>query len=167
MKTCCFIGHRNVEKTPELCEKIRETVVQLIQKHNVQNFLFGSKSKFNSLCVEIVNQIKKQYSKIKLTYFRSHFPYISQEYKNYLLEDFDDTLMPKGVENAGKASYVERNQAMIKESDFCIFYFDENYQPPLRKLKKGFIATQPKSGTKVAYDFALKSKKRIINLFTN
>ena len=30
-----------------------------------------------------------------------------------------------------KASYVERNQAMINNSNYCVFYYDENYQPKI------------------------------------
>ena len=62
--------------------------------------------------------------------------------------------------NAGKASYIERNQAMIDNSDYCIFYFDEDYSPQ-----------RTRSGTKIAYDYALRKAKKepqklkILNIF--
>ena len=40
---------------------------------------------------------------------------------------------------SGRASYVERNQVMINNSDYCIFYYDENYQPPMRKYSRKSI----------------------------
>ena len=37
---------------------------------------------------------------------------------------------------AGKASYIERNFAMIDDSDYCIFYYDNNYKPNMNSKKK-------------------------------
>ena len=72
------------------------------------------------------------------------------------------------MENAGRASYVERNQEMINKSDFCIVYYDENYAPPKRKnSRRDLTDYQPKSGTKIAYDYAVKKKKIIINYEQN
>lgn len=69
------------------------------------------------------------------------------------------------MENAGRASYVERNQEMINKSDYCIVYYDENYAPPRRKnSKRDLFDYQPKSGTKVAYDYAVKKGNEIINV---
>ncbi len=53
---------------------------------------------------------------------------------------------------------------MIDKADVCIFYYNENYQPPLKPAtKKRIFSYQPKSGTKIAYDYAVQ-KKTIINL---
>ena len=55
---------------------------------------------------------------------------------------------------------------MIDKADICIFYYNENYQPPLKlATKKRIFSFQPKSGTKIAYDYAVQKKKTIINLF--
>ena len=67
---------------------------------------------------------------------------------------------------SGRAGYVERNQAMINNSDFCIFYYDRNYKPEMRKYSKSDIGYyQPKSGTAIAFDYASQKKKIIVNLF--
>ena len=70
------------------------------------------------------------------------------------------------MENAGRASYVERNQEMINQSDYCVVHYDENYLPPKRRnSRRDLFEYQPKSGTAVAYDYAVKKKKEIINVF--
>ena len=67
--------------------------------------------------------------------------------------------------HAGKASYVVRNKEMIDKSNFCIFYYDENYLPPRRgKSNDALIHYQPKSGTAIAYEYAIKYKIIIINM---
>ena len=166
MKTCCFIGHRNTKATPELCEELRRTIINLIEEKDVKWFLFGSGSKFDDLCLNTVTELQEAYPEVKRMYVRSQYPYIEKWYKEYLLESYDDTLMPSKVENAGKASYVERNQEMINASDFCVFYYNEEYKPPLRKQCRSALSTyQPKSGTKVAYEYAKQKKKDIINLY--
>ena len=61
---------------------------------------------------------------------------------------------------------MERNEEMIKASDFCVFYYDEEYKPPLRKQSKNALFPyQPKSGTMLAYQYAKQKKKEIINLY--
>ena len=55
---------------------------------------------------------------------------------------------------------------MIDKADCCIFYYNENYLPPLKPAtKKRIFSYQPKSGTKIAYDYAVSKKKEILNLF--
>ena len=74
---------------------------------------------------------------------------------------------PEKIRGAGKASYVERNQEMINKSYFCVVYYDESYTPQERKNnRKAIVDYQPKSGTKIAYDYAVKKKRKIINIFT-
>ena len=167
MKTCCLIGHRNVQPTARLSATIKATLTDLIENQDVRVFLFGSRSQFSSLCRGVVAELKKNYPEIRLIYVRSQYPTIPDYYTDYLLEFYDDTYMPKKLENAGMATYVERNQAMINASDFCVFYYDENYQPPKRKYSKHCSSFyQPNSGTKLAYTYAKQKKKAIINVFT-
>ena len=164
--SCCFFGHRKINETTELTERLIKTVEDLITAKNVTDFYFGSKSEFNSLCLKVVTDLKEKYPNIKRIYVRSAFPDISDSYENYLLESYEDTYFLEKMRGAGKASYVERNQEMINKSNFCVVYYDESYTPPRRRnSKRDLTDYQPKSGTKVAYDYAVKKKKEIINLF--
>ena len=159
MKACSFFGHRDTEQTEELKQKVREIVERLIVEEGVDTFLFGSRSKFNDLCLLVVTELKEKYPHIKRVYVRSQYPYIDKLYKAYLLESYDETIIPQSVKNAGKASYVERNQEMINASDFCVFYYNPSYLPPKRKYSKRDISEyQPKSGTRLAWGYAAQKK---------
>ena len=171
MKACSFFGHRDTPQTDELKHKVRERVERLIVEEDVDTFLFGSRSKFDELCHIVVTELKEKHPHIKRIYVRSQYPCIDKLYKEYLLEFYDDTIISKRVEKAGKASYVERNQEMIDASDFCVFYYNTSYLPPKRKKAKRDISEyQPKSGTRLAWEYAIRKKSggeelTIINLY--
>ena len=159
MKACSFFGHRDTPQTEELKQKVKETVERLIVEEGVDTFLFGSRSKFDGLCLLVVAELKKKYTHIKRVYVRSQYPYIDKLYKAYLLGFYDDTIIPNRVGKAGRASYVERNQEMIDASDFCVFYYNPSYLPPKRKYAKRDISDyQPKSGTALAFNYANSRK---------
>ena len=152
-KTCCFFGHRTINETDELRERLSEIIEKLIIENSVDTFLFGSKSRFNSLCLELVTKIKEKYPHIKRVYVRAEYPYINEDYKQYLLESYEDTYYPEKILGSGRASYIERNYEMIDNSNYCIVYYDESTAPTIRK-----------SGTKIALDYAIKKGKEIINI---
>lgn len=153
MSICCFFGHKKIYETEKLKKQLNETIEKLINDEKVDTFLFGSKSRFNDLCHELVTKIKENYPQIKRIYVRAEFPYINDSYKNYLLEKYEDTYYPEKILNSGKAAYVERNYEMINNSRFCIIYYDDTYSPAMRK-----------SGTKIALEYAMKLKKEIVIL---
>ncbi len=151
--TCCFFGHRTINETKELNLKLFDIIERLITDKKVDTFLFGSKSRFDSLCLEIVTRLKETYPHIKRIYVRAEFPVISDSYMTYLLKYYDDTYYPEKILSAGRAVYVERNREMIENSRFCIVYYNEENIP-----------TNRKSGTKISLDFALRQGKCIIQL---
>ncbi|MBR6687911.1 MAG: hypothetical protein IKL77_04070 [Clostridia bacterium] len=162
----CFIGHRNIDDNEKLKFLLIQTVVDLICK-GVTTFLFGSKSEFDDLSWEVVTSLKNTYPYIKRVYVRSAYQYISKPYEKYLLGFYEETYFPAKLENAGKYTYVERNYAMIDNSTYCVFYYNENYVVPLkRRLKSDMLLQRSRSsGTKIAYNYAVKKSKVIINLF--
>ena len=165
-KACCFFGHRKIDKTLELIERLTREIEALIIEKAVSTFYFGSKSEFDDLCHKTVTELKEKYPHIKRVYVRSAFQHIPDWYEDSLLEHYEDTYFPEHMEKAGRASYVERNQEMIDKSDFCIVYYDENYAPPRRRnSKRDLTDYQPKSGTKVAVDYAIKKRIYIKNMF--
>lgn len=165
--TCCFFGHRKINDTEDLRRKISEKVETLIVDENIDTFLFGSKSQFNSLCHELVTKIKEKYPHIKRVFVRAEYPFIDENYTAYLLEGYEDTYFPEHMVNAGKASYVERNCEMIDKSRVCVVFYNPEYTPPRRKSSRNVLTDyQPKSGTKIAYDYAKRKNKTIINVFT-
>ena len=154
----CFIGHRTIKKDEKLISSLKQTIVNLINK-GVKTFLFGSMSEFDDLSWEIVTALKAVYPFIKRVYVRATYPHIDKAYEKYILESYEETYFSPKLKNAGKYSYVERNYEMIDNSTYCIFYYNENHAALLKQQYKR------NSGAKIAYDYALKRNKTIINLY--
>ena len=150
----CFIGHKTIEKSQQVKTLLKETALSLV-KNGAKTFLFGSKGEFNKLSWEVITELKKEYPYIERVYVRSAFKNIEESYKKYLLEFYEKTYYPPKIENAGKYSYVERNYEMIDNSNCCVFYFNQDHVAQLNR----------NSGTKIAFDYAIKKKKQIINVF--
>ncbi|MGI6270030.1 MAG: hypothetical protein ACOYKJ_05810 [Candidatus Howiella sp.] len=164
-KTCCFFGHRTINETEELKSKLIEIIEKLIEDKKVDAFLFGSRSRFNSLCHELVTELKEKYPHIKRIYVRAEYPFIDESYREYILKDYEDTYYPQRMIGAGKASYVERNYEMIDKSEFVVVYCDENYAPPRRRnCRRDITEYQSKSGTKIALDYAINKCKNTISV---
>ncbi len=174
---CCFIGHRKVDLTEAELQYLRNLIENLIC-NGIVTYLFGSRSQFNDICHKIVTELKQTYPNIKRVQYscKSESCLLEkdkEEWKRlYSYIDKDEQLlcMDEEVEfdtkfTSGKASYVERNQAMINDSNYCIFYYKEDYLPnPRRNPQKLLGLYQPKSGTRIAYVYAKSRKKKIINV---
>ena len=158
-----FFGHRKISETDNLRERLYKIIEDLILYNKIETFLFGSKSEFDKLCLEIVTELKEIHPHILRIYVRAEYPYINDDYKEYLLQSYEDTYFPERALNSGKAVYIERNYEMIDKSDYCVIYYKENYMPQTGKSNKYDIALcQPRSGTRIAYEYAKRKKKNII-----
>ncbi|MBE7074025.1 MAG: hypothetical protein E7379_02935 [Clostridiales bacterium] len=161
-KTCTFIGHKKIEATDELFEKTFTLFEKLITKDNVSRFLIGSGSHFNDFCSDILLKLKQKYPFIRRVYVR--LEYYNEDDNSFVCNRYDESYFPKCAIGAGQKSYVVRNYHMIDESDICVFYYDENYRPISFSPPKRGVNNCRRSGTTLAYNYAVKKKKNIYNL---
>lgn len=155
--TCCFIGHRVLKHPAELSCRLRQ-VLHALTSRGVTCFLFGDHSVFNELCYQEVSSLKKTYPQIQRIHYRRNYPNADAYTLRYLTDGYEGSVCPKGVALSGRTSYIKRNQAMIRASDFCVFYCDEAL---LFKNETPY----GKSGTALALKYAESQGKMIYNLF--
>lgn len=151
--TCCFFGHRTIERSEELVKSLSRVIENLIVVEGVHTFLFGSKSQFDELCHETVTRLKEKHPHVKRIYVRAEYPFIDKAYEDHLRSRFERTYFPEAILHAGKAVYIERNFEMIEQSAFCVVYAPE-----------GFVPAGKKSGTRIALNRAQKKNRRIFLL---
>lgn len=87
--TACFFGHRTIDETEDLKRSLTAAIENLITAEGVDTFLFGSKSRFDSLCLELVTSFKEKYPHLKRVYVRAEYPEITETYKAYLMKSFE------------------------------------------------------------------------------
>ena len=164
-KVCCFFGHRKIEEGEQLRKRLYVIIEELIISNNVGIFLFGSRSEFDDLCLAVVTELIEKYPHIRHVYVRAEYPYIRESYEKYLMQSYEETYFPARAVGAGRAVYVERNYEMIDRSDICVLYYIEGYTPPIKENgRQGTGACQKKSGTQLAYAYARRKKRKIINV---
>lgn len=180
-KSCCFIGHRKINESEFLKKKLFVVIESLI-KNGVTAFLFGSRSEFDSLCHDVVTELKEKYPEIiRIAYdtksesstleenrIESEKLYSKLIDRKIRLSGYERVIKPDEMWKTGKASYIERNRIMIDNSYYCVFYYDENYTPERRLISRKNISglwTSNKSGTALSYKYAERKGKRIINVF--
>ena len=168
MKTCCIIGHRKIDKLKELYQELLKEVIEVLITKGIETFLFGGESNFDTLCLEIVTDLKQKYPVIKRVKYRTDYVNIPKYYEEYLLKFYDETFCNEKIIKAGKCSYVIRNQEMIDKSDICLFYYDKNYKVKSKlisnKKRQVPIYSSTTNGTQMAFAYALKKHKIIVNV---
>lgn len=65
MKACCFTGHRIIKITPDLIQRLKDTIEDMIRK-GVTDFYNGGACSWDLLCAETVIDLKTKHSDIKL-----------------------------------------------------------------------------------------------------
>ena len=179
--TCCFFGHRTITVTEGLKKRLRTILKDLIENKGVRRFIFGSRSDFDALCHTILTEIKNTSEMagseqiVRVVYLtKSEYAPLEKDRKRdekairevakieITLQGYEEIYKPQCVFSAGKAAYIERNQKMCDDSEYCIFYFDKQYKPAL-DCKSGAAKTGA-SGTALMYVYARLKKKNIYNL---
>ncbi len=171
---CCFIGHRKIEDKEAVQEKVKEVVGKLIVEKGVRTFHFGSRSEFDDICHAVVTEFQRSYPDIVRINYNCRSEYVVKKDEREKLEGIESEVLKKEVKlkdfergeisdkvyGAGKASYVERNEEMIDNSVYCVFFYKEDYKP----ASKNFRQSNKTSGTKLACDYAVRKKKMVVNI---
>lgn len=146
-KSCVFFGHRWVFLKDDEKKALHDTIIDLINNHGVDEFVFGGYGDFDSLAYRTVTEIKKEYPHIRRTYAQAYFAR-NQEDMDYLNRAYEFVYLPEGTEEGPlKFSISRRNRKLAKDNDFMICYVNTEY-----------------GGAYTAMKVALANKKVVINI---
>ena len=164
--SCCIIGHRKIKEFMLVTMATRDKLIDLIKNRNVSVFKFGYYGEFNDFCYKTLSGLKFIYPHIKLILYtlNNEIAYTFEEAEQYKSKSkirdkdfkyqcFDEFVYLDDIdETKFKYACVLRNKKLIDESDFYLIYHREDYSLPNNR----------NSGTKIAYDYACKQKKKMI-----
>lgn len=120
-KACCFFGHRNVFSSVD--DFLYNKICYLIEAESVTEFLVGDHGDFDKAAASAVRKAKLIYGNVKLTLVRPYFSDELNSNKDFYKTLYDDVVIPSEAAQAHfKAAITKRNQWIIDNSDFCIFY---------------------------------------------
>lgn len=148
-KVCSCFGHSEVEITDELKKRTSEEIDKAIAD-GISVFLFGGRSDFDDLVYDTVSEKKAQNPRLEIKRIFC-FPldaHMRKPPRWFKRKEYEEYICPaKDFEWWYTAIYY-RNCAMIDESDLVLFYAEE----------------RENSGAYKAYKYAVKSKKKTVNL---
>ena len=127
MKSCCFTGHRIIKITPELVQRLRDTIADMIER-GVTNFYNGVAIGFDILCAETVIALKAEYSNIRLHMLLPCPP--EEQIKGWnkaQIARYNEILQAADSVTVLSEHYTEecmkrRNERLVELADCCICY---------------------------------------------
>ena len=121
MASCTFFGHRDCPS--DIRDKLRETLIDLIENHGVDFFYIGNQGQFDAMARNIVRELKTVYPKIEYTVVLAYMPQGTSEY-----EDYSDTMLPEGIEQVPKRFAISwRNNWMLDHADYVVTYITHTW----------------------------------------
>ena len=130
---CTFFGHRNTPN--EIKAKLKETLIYLIEKKNVDLFYVGNNGNFDNLVLQTLNLLKHIYPHIQINIVLSYYP-------NKKVQFYNNTIYPEGLElSPPKFAISKRNHWMLDKADYVVTYvrttFGGAYKFKELAVKKG------------------------------
>ena len=124
MKTCCFAGHATLYDDEEIIKsKLKNEIINLIEKENVTTFYSGGRGAFDRLCAITLKELKKDYPLIKSYLILAYMPKGRGSTESQLYDEIFDSNIYPNIENVTKRFVIlKRNKCMLDKSDFLIAY---------------------------------------------
>ena len=152
LKTCCYTGHRIIKITPELVQRLKDTIIKLITQ-GVTDFYDGGAIGFDMLCAETVIALKGEYKDIKLHMLLPCPPEEhAKRWNKAQIAKYNEILKAADSVTVLSEHYTEdcmkqRNKRLVELADCCICY-----------------CANPRSGTGQTVRMAEKKGINVLNL---
>lgn len=119
--TITFCGHSNFLFDNTVKEKLRELLLQEIRKNSACKFYLGGYGDFDSLCLNILKEMKADFPTIELLFIT---PYLDDNYsKLETAKLYYDGIIYPPLENVPRRFCIsKRNEWMVDEADLVIAF---------------------------------------------
>ena len=119
--TITFCGHSNFLFDNTVKEKLRELLLQEIRKNPTCKFYLGGYGDFDSLCLNILKEMKADFPTIELLFIT---PYLDDNYsKLETAKLYYDGIIYPPLENVPRRFCIsKRNEWMVDEADLVIAF---------------------------------------------
>lgn len=115
-KACTFFGHHDCPSS--IKPKLREVLIDLIEKHAVDMFYVGQQGAFDGIVRSVLKELVLVYPHIRYAVILERMPPKRDEFDT---RDYSDTMLPEGIETVHPRFAISwRNKWMLKQSDYRI-----------------------------------------------
>ena len=119
MSACTFFGHRDCPTA--IKPKLREAVIELIEKEGVDVFYVGNQGAFDRIARSVLRELSADYPRIRYAVVLERVPEGQPE-------SAEDTLVPEGIETAHpRYAIARRNEWMLRQCGFAIVYIKHSW----------------------------------------
>lgn len=145
---CSLFGHSEFWSNADLECRIKSEIIDCVENRNLTEFLLGGYGGYDISCAKYIRELKTIYPQIKSYLVLAYLDKKFDEYdKEYIKKTFDDIIYPP-IENVPKRfAILKRNEWMIDNSDYVIFYVNHSW-----------------GGASKMLEYATRKKKDYINL---
>ena len=151
--TVAFFGHREIDNSFKIEERLEEEIYRLLQEHEYVDFLVGRDGDFDQFASSAVLRIRKQYRDdnsslvLVLPYARAEYLNNEDSFHDYYT---DVEISYEASKAHPKAAIQIRNREMVDRADLILCCIE-----------------QKNGGAWQTVQYAVKQKKTIINLADN
>ena len=141
-----FFGHSDILLTKLEIDKLTNLIINILNNNSFVEFFLGGYGNFDYICASILKELKHKHKNFKRTFVT---PYISNTYlKNkFNLNLYDNCVYPPLENTPKKYAILNRNNWIIENCDFLIFYVTHSF-----------------GGTSKAYKHAIVKNLKYINI---
>ena len=123
MGVCTFFGHQNTPNS--IRPKLKQTLEELIVKHDVSMFYVGNHGQFDALVKSVLQELKIVYPHIEYAVVLAYMPKLEQ---NDSSVDFTDSFLPEGIETVYPRYAISwRNKWMLRQADYVVTYVTHSW----------------------------------------
>ena len=142
MPACTFFGHRDCPE--RIRPKLREAVVEHIERHGVNMFYMGQQGAFDRMARAVLIELRALYPEINYAVVLERLP----QKRDHDTRDLSDTMLPEGIESVHpRYAITWRNRWLLSQADFAVTYITHSW-----------------GGAAQFADAARKKKKTVIDL---
>lgn len=150
-EACFFTGHRVIEETDALSEKLKDAITAMIE-NGVSIFICGGALGFDTLAAEAVLKLKEKYEITLCLYLpcddQTDGWEIDDIFRYNMILSSSDEVFYVSHGTKSPALMKKRNRAMVEAADYCICYMKN-----------------PSSGTGQTVRMAEEKGIEVINLY--
>ena len=118
------IGQNGYPTKRESLERLKQVLIDLVQKHTDSVFYFAYLDGYSKLCNGIIKELQGEYPQVKRVFIAPYEEYVPRQYG---YDDFDEIITPEPCRMASRDRCINlRNKWIIENSDarLCFFTFE-------------------------------------------